>query len=56
MFELVLRAVFISIIYGVVVCLLDKDDEASLIMRNAVRLIFLIMAIAIGSKLGIYIQ
>lgn len=56
MLELVIRMIFVSIIYGMIMYILDVEGKSFIAFRHTFRLLFLIMAIAIGSKLGIYIQ
>ena len=55
MFNLVFIAVMVSIIYGIVQYMLDVEERSFFYFRSGAKLLFLILAIVIGTKLGIYI-
>ena len=56
MFNLVFIAIMVSILYGMVMYLLDMKGSSFFAFRSGAKLLFLILAIAIGTKLIVYIQ
>lgn len=56
MFNLVFIAIMVSILYGMVMYLLDMEGSSFFAFRSGAKFLFLILAIAIGTKLVVYIQ
>lgn len=56
MFNLVFIAIMVSILHGMVMYLLDMEGSSFFAFRSGAKLLFLILAIAIGTKLVVYIQ
>lgn len=55
MLNLAMRVVIVALVYGTVMMLNQGEGKPELFMRYITRWFFLVLAIAFGIKMGIYI-